>query len=315
MVNKDKKVITVDDLIKNLGNKLKLKVVSGSNGLNRRITAAEVNRPGVALTGWYKFFAQHRLQVLGKVELNYLKHLSSKRHISIMRRLMKMRIPAFIIARNYLPPPETVKLSNEYGVPIIRAPGITMTIVNKISTWLEDQFAPTIKVHGSLLEVNGEGILIIGKPGVGKSETTLALVERGHIFVADDVIKLKLTEGPSVTGYTSKELGHHMEIRGIGIINIQSLYGAKSVRMWKHIDFVVTLENWKQGQNYERLGLEHAIVEYLGVNLPNVTIPLKPGRDAALLIETAAQNEKLKSLGFNTAKAFNDRLLEMMQNN
>ena len=231
-----------------------------------------------------------------------------------MRRLMKMRIPAFIIARNYKPLPETIKLSNEYGVPIIRAPGITMNIVNKISVWLEDQFAPIIKVHGSLLEVNGEGILIIGKPGVGKSETTLALVERGHIFVADDVIKLKLTEGPSVTGYTSKELGHHMEIRGIGIINIQSLYGAKSVRMWKHIDFVVSLENWVEGKKYERLGLEHATIEYLGVKLPNVTIPLKPGRDAALLIETAAQNEKLKALGFNTAKAFNDRLLEIMQN-
>ena len=311
---KNEKVITVNDLINDLGVTLGLKVVSGEKGLNRPITAAEVNRPGVALTGWYKYFAQHRLQVLGMVEINYLKHISSSEHTGVMRRLMQMRIPAFIIARNYVPLPETIKLSNEYGVPIIRAPGITMNIVNKVSVWLEDQFAPIINVHGSLLEVNGEGILIVGKPGVGKSETTLALVERGHIFVADDVIKLKLTEGPSVTGYTSKELGHHMEIRGIGIINIQSLYGAKSVRMWKHIDFVVTLENWIEGKKYERLGLEHATIEYLGVPLPNVIIPLKPGRDAALLIETAAQNEKLKTLGFNTAKAFNDRLLEIMQN-
>ena len=313
-MEKNEKVITVNDLINDLGKTLGLKVVSGERGLNRPITAAEVNRPGVALTGWYKYFAQHRLQVLGMVEINYLKHISSNEHLAVMRKLMKMRIPAFIVARNYVPLPETIKLSNEYGVPIIRAPGITMNIVNKISTWLEDQFAPIINVHGSLLEVNGEGILIIGKPGVGKSETTLALVERGHIFVADDVIKLKLTEGPSITGYTSKELGHHMEIRGIGIINVQSLYGAKSVRMWKHIDFVVSLENWVDGKKYERLGLEHATIEYLGVKLPNVTIPLKPGRDAALLIETAAQNEKLKALGFNTAKAFNDRLLEIMQN-
>ncbi len=314
MITADRKVITVNDLINDLGDELKLNVVSGANGLNRHITAAEVNRPGVALAGWYKYFAQYRLQVLGMVEINYLKHLSSKRHLAVMRHLMKMRIPAFIVARNYLPLPETVKLSNEYGVPIIRAQGITMNIVNTISKWLEDQFAPTIKVHGSLLEVNGEGVLITGKAGIGKSETALALVERGHIFVADDVITLKFTDGPSVTGYTSKELGHHMEIRGVGIINIQSLYGAKSVRMWKHIDFVVTLEKWEEGRGYERLGLEHETVEYLGVNLPNVTIPLKPGRDAALLIETAAQNEKLKSLGFNTAKAFNDRLLEIMQN-
>ncbi len=188
-----------------------------------------------------------------------------------------------------------------------------MNVVNKISSWLADQFAPRIKIHGSLLEVNGEGVLITGKAGIGKSETALALVERGHIFVADDVITLKLTEGPSITGYTSKELGHHMEIRGVGFLNIQSLYGAKSVRMWKHIDFVVTLEDWKEGRSYERLGIEHETVEYLSVDLPNVTIPLKPGRDAALLIETAAQNEKLKSLGFNTAKAFNDRLMEIMQ--
>ena len=312
---KNKKIVTVNDLFNDLGSSLGLKVVAGIKGMNRPITAAEVNRPGIALTGWYKYFAQHRLQVLGMVEMNYLKHISSDEHADVMRKLMQMRIPAFIVARNYRPLPETIKLSNEYGIPIIRAPGITMDIVNKISVWLEEQFAPIIKVHGSLLEVNGEGILITGKPGVGKSETTLALVERGHIFVADDVIKLKLTEGPSVTGYTTKELGHHMEIRGIGIINIQSLYGAKSVRMWKHIDFVVTLENWVEGKKYERLGLEHATKEYLGVPLPNVTIPLKPGRDAALLIETAAQNEKLKARGFNTAKAFNDRLMEIMKNN
>ncbi len=307
--------ITVQDLIDGLGEEMHLKVISGHRGLNRPITAAEINRPGVALTGFYEYFAKHRIQVLGKVEINYLKHISSKEHTERMGRLMQMRIPAFIVARNYVALPETVKLSNIYNVPIIRAPGITMKVVNKLSAWLEEQFAPTTRIHGTLLEVHGVGVLIMGKAGVGKSECALSLVERGHILVADDVITLKVTEGMYVTGYTSPTLGHHMEIRGIGIINVQSLYGVKSVRMWKHIDFVVTLERWRDRRNYERLGIEQPHIDILGVKLPNVVIPVKPGRDVSLLIETAAQNERLRSLGFNVAQEFNERLLAAMQQN
>jgi len=310
---KGKKIsVTVQELIDGLGAEMKFKVISGFNGLNRHITAAEVNRPGLALAGYYEHFAKHRLQVLGLVEINYLRNISSAEHYHRLDRLMQMKIPAFIIARNFIPLPETVALSNKYNVPIIRAPGITMKVVNKTSSWLEDQFSPSTKIHGVLMEVYGMGVLIMGKASVGKSECALSLVERGHILVGDDVVTLKLTEGMFLTGYANPIIGHHMEIRGIGIINIQSLYGVKSVRMWKHIDFVVTLEEWQEDSNYERLGIDDNSIELLGMKIPNVTIPVKSGRDTALLIETAAQNEKLKKLGFNVAREFNEHLIASM---
>lgn len=300
-------------MLDELGESMHMSVAAGEKGLDRVITAAEVNRPGLALTGYYDYFAKHRLQVLGKVEINYLRSISSDEHTDRVRELMQMRIPAFIIARNYVPLHETVDLANEYNVPIIRTPYMTMRVVNKLSAWLEEQFAPTTQVHGVLMEVHGVGVLIMGKASVGKSECALSLVERGHILVADDVITLKVSEGILLTGYANPVLGHHMEIRGIGIVNVQSLYGVKSVRMWKHIDFVVTLEPWQENRNYERLGLDQEYSEILGIKLPNVVIPVKPGRDVALLIETAAQNTKLQSLGFNAAQQFNKQLLSSMQ--
>jgi len=300
-------------MLDELGTSMHMTVVAGEKGLDRIITAAEVNRPGLALTGYYDYFAKHRLQVLGKVEINYLRSIESAEHTERVRALMKMRIPAFIITRNYIPLAETVNLANEYNVPIIRTPYMTMRVVNKLSAWLEEQFAPTTQVHGVLMEVHGVGVLIMGKASVGKSECALSLVERGHILVADDVITLKVTEGILLTGYANPQLGHHMEIRGIGIVNVQSLYGVKSVRLWKHIDFVVTLEPWQENRNYDRLGIDQEFTEILGLKLPNVVIPVKPGRDVALLIETAAQNAKLKSHGFNVAQQFNAQLLSSMQ--
>lgn len=315
MMARHSQIITVQDLLDGMSEEIGLRVHSGMKGLSRRISAAEVNRPGLSLTGWYKYFAPHRIQVLGKVELYYLKSLTSQRHTETMRELMKMRIPTFIVARNYRPLPEMVRLSEEYHVPILRSSMITMRVVNKISAWLEEQFAPVTQVHGTLMEVHGVGVLIMGKAGVGKSECALGLVERGHIVVCDDVITVRVTEGCHLTGFANEQLGHHMEIRGIGIINIQSLYGVKSIRMWKHIDFVVTLEEWQEGAHYDRLGMEQEMKKILGVKLPNVRIPVKPGRDVALLIETAAQSFKLKAHGFDVARLFNENLIDKMQSN
>ena len=304
--------MTVRNLVDAVGAQMGLRTVAGEEGMGREITAAEVNRPGLALAGWYDYFAKHRIQVLGKVEVYYLRRLSSVERRSRIRTLMQMRIPAFIVTRNYLPPAELIELGAAFKVPVIRSPGITMRVINKLSSWLEEQFAPTTQVHGTLVEVHGVGVLIMGKAGVGKSECALSLVERGHILVADDVITLRVTEGNLVTGFANARIGHHMEIRGVGIINIQSLYGVKCVRMYKHIDFVVTLEIWQEGKSYERLGLDSSYMEILGVQLPNLVIPVRPGRDVALLIEAAAQNEKLKALGFNVARNFNEQLLAGM---
>ena len=304
--------VTVRNLLEDLGRDMSLHVVAGHDGLDRPITAAEVNRPGLALSGWTEYFAKHRLQVLGKVEVYYLKNLSAEDRRERISTLMHMRIPAFLVARNYRPSKELIELGDEFSIPIMRAPGITMRVINKISAWLEEEFAPSTKVHGVLMEVHGVGVLIMGKAGVGKSECALSLVERGHILVADDVTELRTTDGLTLMGYANPRIGHHMEIRGVGIINVQSLYGVKSVRMQKHIDFIVTLEEWEEGRAYERLGMEQAYVEILGLRMPNVVIPVKPGRDVALLIETAAQNEKLRGLGFNVARAFNEQLLASM---
>ena len=305
--------ITVRDLLDNLGKELDLRVVAGEKGLGRPIAVAEVNRPGLSLTGWQKYFAKRRLQVLGKVEAYYLRQLSARLRRHRINRLLEMPIPAFIVTRNYLPPPELIEGGNACNVPILRTPAVTMRVINKLSLWLEDQFAPSTIVHGVLMEVHGVGVLIMGKASVGKSECALGLIERGHILVADDVVKLKVAEGQYLTGYTNQQLGHHMEIRGIGIINVQSLFGVRSVRLWKHVDFVVTLEAWQEGTDYDRLGIDRSTVEILGVSLPNVIIPVKPGRDLALLIETAAQNEKLRTLGVNVAEQFNKHLIATMR--
>lgn len=305
--------VSVRQLLDALGHEMELRVVAGHNGLDRTITAAEVNRPGLALAGWYANFAKHRIQVLGMVEIFYLRRLRSAERLERLRTLMKMRIPSFIITRNYVPPSELIELGDAFDLPIIRSPGITMRVVNKLSSWLEDQFAPSLQVHGTLMEVHGVGVLIMGKASVGKSECALNLVERGHILVADDVIRLRLTGGSQVTGYANPRIGHHMEIRGIGLINVLSLYGVKSVRMYKNVDFVATLEPWEEGASYDRLGIDPQFMELLGVRLPNVVIPVKPGRDMSLLIETAAQNAKLKALGFNVARHFNEQLLAHMQ--
>ena len=305
--------VSVKQMMDALAADLQMRVVAGSEGLTREITAAEVNRTGLALAGWYTYFAKHRIQVLGKVEVYYLQRLSSAERSIRLRTLMKMRIPAFIVTRNYRAPAELIELGNNFNIPIIRSPGVTMRVINKISLWLEDQFAPSSIVHGTFLEVYGVGVLIMGRSSVGKSECALSLIERGHILVADDIVTIRVTEGTLLTGYANPRLGHHMEIRGIGIINVQSLYGVKSVRMYKHIDFVVTLVPWEENEKYDRLGLDQEYIEFLGIKLPNVLMPVKSGRDIALLIETAAQNAKLKGLGFSVARNFNEHLLASMQ--
>ncbi|NLF40059.1 HPr(Ser) kinase/phosphatase [bacterium] len=310
---KSRPLITVRDLVAQFREELGIRVVAGERGLDRPIPVAEVNRPGLALTGSYHYFAKRRLQVLGKVEIHYVRHLPARARRRRIFHLLQLPIPAFTVTRNYVPPPELLEGGEKFGVPILRTHEITMRVVNKYSLWLQDQFAPSVLSHATLMEVHGVGILIMGRTGVGKSECALGLVERGHIFIADDVVKLKVTEGVHLTGYANPQLGHHMEIRGIGIINIQSLFGVKSVRMWKHIDFVVTLEAWQEGREYERLGIDRESIEILGVRLPNVIVPVKPGRDVALLIETAAQNEKLRMLGINVAAQFNKTLIAAMQ--
>ena len=191
-------------------------------------------------------------------------------------------------------------------------PDVTMPFMNRVSKWLDEVFSPRAIIHGELVEVFGVGVLIMGKSGVGKSECALSLVSRGHIFVADDIVKLRISAEDGLVGAVNERNGHHMELRGVGIVNVMSLYGIKGVRMEKSIDLVVTLFNWEERDQIDRSGLEVSTTEILGQKLPHMQIPVKPGRDVALLIEAAAQTYKLKALDFDVAKRFNDQLIESM---
>ncbi len=310
---KKQKYLTVEDFFKNMKNILKLKIVAGEKGLKRKITVAEVNRPGLALTGYFDYFARKRIQVLGKVEINYLKKLSTKEREEKIRALFKQKIPCIIIARYYNPPEEIIRFGNEFNVVIMRSQLITMRLINKATLFLDNAFAPITTVHATLVEVFGVGVLIIGKSGIGKSECALSLIKRGHRLVSDDIIKIRLEDGIQLYGSGPELTRHFMEIRGIGIINVQTLFGAGCVRKEKRIDLAITLEPWEQENDYDRLGIEEKTIEILGISIPHIVIPIKPGREISLIIEAACLNQRLKWMGINPAKELNNELLKTIK--
>ena len=307
------KGITVGEFYDRLRKKLKLSIIAGSEGLDRRVKVGELNRPGLALAGYFDFFASGRGQVLGKVEISFLRQMRKDHRERRIRELLEHGIPFCIVARNYVPPGELIREGNRLKIPIFRSSLITMVLVNKATIFFEDEFAPTTTKGGNLLEVFGVGVLIRGKSGVGKSECALALIQKGHRLVADDVVRIRLQDGKVLIGSGAELTRHHMEIRGLGIINVQTLYGAGCVRESIKIDQVVTLEEWDSSREYERLGLEERTASIMGINLPRIVIPVRPGRDIALLIETAALNHRLKKMGYHAARDLNRDLIKLMR--
>lgn len=307
------KVITVGEFYNSLKDKLKLHLVAGEGGLDRKITVAEINRPGLALAGYFKYFAFKRVQVIGKVEITYLETLSAEERRRRIKKLLEENIPCCIIARNYAPPKELVEESNKFSIPLFRSPLITMVLLNKATIFLADYFAPTTSITGDLIEIYGVGALLRGESGVGKSECGLSLIKRGHRLIADDIVKVKIRGGDTLVGFGSPLTRHHMEIRGLGIINVQTLFGAGCIREDKRIDIVISMEEWDPNKEYERLGLEEQTFNILGINIPYVVIPVRPGRDVALLVEVACINQRLKWLGYHSAKDLNERLIGIMK--
>lgn len=307
------KGITVKEFYESFKNKLKLELVAGEKGLSRKIKVAEINRPGLALAGYFKYFASKRVQVIGKVEMTYLGTISQERRKHQIRRLLSCDIPCCIVSRNYRPSRTLIEESNRMEIPLFRSPLITMILLNKATILLEDYFAPNTSMSGDLLEVFGVGVLLKGESGVGKSECALSLIKRGHRLIADDIVKIKLRGGDVPVGSGSPLTRHHMEIRGIGIINVQTLFGAGCIREDKRIDLVVSMEEWKPDKEYERLGLEECNFNILGVEVPYVIIPVRPGRDIALLVEVACLNQRLKWLGYHPARDLNKRLIGLMK--
>jgi len=302
---------TVQDLYEQHGLNLGLELVAGKRGVRRRIKVPEANRPGLGITGYLKNYASKRIIVFGKVDIQYLRDLDSKTRIERLEAILAQDTPAVIVTRRYRPPKELLLLCEKKEIPLYRTPMKTMNLLSRLTLLLTGEFAPTVTLHGTLVEVFGVGVLIQGDSSVGKSEAALGLIERGHRLISDDVVKVKKREGNYLEGYGAELTKHHMEIRGIGIINVAHLYGAVCVRNEKSIDLVVKLETWDDQSFYDRVGTEEKYCDILGIDLPLHILPVKPGRDVVLLLETIALNHRLKDMGYNSAKEFKRKLLEM----
>jgi len=292
---------------------LELRLVAGERGLGRLIREPAVNRPGLMLAGFRKYFAEHRVQVFGNAEMHYLRSLPPAARATRYREFFATRIPCAVFCRGGQPDEEFKRQAEARGVPVFRCPMVTMRFINRATLALDEHFAPRQRIHGSMVDIRGIGVLILGEPGVGKSECAIGLVERGYSLVADDTTLLRVHAGRELIG-TSPELGRNfMEVRGIGVVDVPAMFGVKGIRTEKRVDLAVTLKVWDAAAEVERVGEELETIKLLGVAVPHMTIPIRPGRDVARLVEVAALHMKLRVLGYNPAKALNDALIAQMQ--
>jgi len=292
---------------------LQLRLLGSAGGFERVIREPTINRPGLALSGFFAYFAVKRIQVLGSAELSYLKSLPREEVRSRSRELFSRNIPCVVISRAAKPPSALLEEAAAAGVAVFRTPMITMRFINTATILLESDFAPVLSEYGSMVDILGIGVMIRGASGIGKSECVLGLIERGYSLVSDDMTRLRALEGRDLIGTAPELTRHHMEVRGIGIINVAAIFGISSTRLEKRLDLVVTLKDWQELEEVDRIGLEQEFYEILGILVPHVTIPVRTGRDLARLIEVAALDQKLKSMGQNSALEFNERLLRKMQ--
>jgi HPr kinase/phosphorylase len=295
------------------GDILHLRIITGERTLQKTISTYDINRPGLTLAGDYDFFDYEKIQVFGRGEYHYLVKMIDNQELESMERFFSYPVSCCIFSHGNEPPQAFLDMAEKAEVPVLVSSLPTNTMNTRLTKILEDAFAPRTSTHGVLVEVFGVGILIVGKSGVGKSECALELVERGHRLVADDVVDIISISDTLLIGSGAKLIRHHMEIRGLGIINIKQLFGVGAIRDKKQIQLVVSLEDWNSKKEYDRLGLEESIYTILGVEVPQLTIPVKPGRNIPILIETAAMNFRLAKLGFNTAKEFNNELMHRIE--
>jgi HPr kinase/phosphorylase len=308
-----RETITVEKFFNSNSAELELRLLAGANGLKRVIREPTVNRPGLALAGFTRYFASKRIQALGNAESCFLKSLSPEEREARFKNLFSFKIPCFVFSRNLHPDPHFLEAAEKAGVPVFACPLITMNFINRATLALEALFAPRSSEIGSMVDILGVGVIIRGESGIGKSESVLALIERGYSLVSDDITRVTLVDGREVVGTSSELTRNHMEVRGIGIINVASMFGVRSIRHEKRVDLVVSLRLWNEVPDVDRLGMEAQHVKILGVDIPHITIPVRPGRDLARLIEVAAFQTKLRAAGVNPAKDLNDRLISKMR--
>lgn len=300
----DKRTVKLSKIV----DTLKLEIVHKSSDFEEvELESAEVNRPGLQLTGYLEKFPHERLQLIGSVEYTYLTSLDSRMQYERFRGILSYKLPAIIFTYDKEINKDIVDLCDYYDVTLLRSPLKSTRLISKISDELEYQLAPTSNVHGELLEVFGVGVLIMGKSSVGKSETALDLVNRGHRLIADDMVDI-IASNNRLTGSSPENIRHYMEIRGLGIINVRRLYGSGAVKMSTEIDLVIELEQWKEDFEYDRLGLDAHSIKILDVEVPHIVVPVRAGRNLALIVEVAAMNQREKNLGYNAAKVMTDNI-------
>ena len=307
-------VLDLIDLDLKEHNSLNLRCIGGRKGLGRAIDIPDLNRPMGAIMGFFEDFAYKRIQLFGRGEAAFLRRLENENRTETINEMFSYEMPCCIFTHNFTPHKEFFDIAENAHCPILQTDLGSADFTGRLLRILSRVFSPRQVVHGVLVEVYGLGIMIQGDSGVGKSETALELIHRGHRLVADDVVELNCIYGNILMGAgANKIIGHHMEIRGPGIINITHLFGVRAIRDRKEIQLVVELEEWDSSKNYDRLGAEDYTIELLGVNIPKLSIPVKPGRNIPIIIETAAMNERLKSMGYHSAREFNKNILKWIE--
>jgi HPr kinase/phosphorylase len=306
--------ISVHQLLSERDQDFHLGILAGEEGLARKIVTCDVNRPGLALAGYTGYFVHHRVQIVGGAEITYLSALPAPERSAAIDRVFSFDLPCVIVTRGQSPPAEMVDAANTREIPLLQTSMSTTPFVHQLTAYLDFVLAPQIVVHGTLVDVFGVGLLYTGDAGIGKSECALALVERGHRLVADDVVTIKRRGRGILIGYANDILRQHIEIRGVGIVDLAALYGIRAVRMRKRVEVEVQLKRWTDTEEYERLGLEEQTTSILDVGIPAVTMPLVPGKNIAIISEVVAMNYLLKLAGYHPAQEFNQRLRQIMEN-
>lgn len=300
--------ISIEEMIQVLD----MEVLYEGKSLSIDIETSDINRPGLQFAGFFDYFAIERIQVIGKVEMTYLESMEPVNRKVQLDRFFSSGIPCVLISRNMEVPQYLLEAAVKYQCPVIRSRKATTSVIHRMINYLDSALAPRITRHGVLVDVYGEGVLLMGESGIGKSETALELIKRGHRLVADDAVEIKKVAENRLIGESPEVIRHFMEIRGIGIIDIKAMYGVGAVINTKAIDMVVYLEFWDSNKEYDRLGFTEDHTEILGAKLPKVILPVRPGRNLAIIIEVAVRNWRLKRMGYNAARELDDRLAAMM---
>src|SRR4029077_17239484 len=307
--------VPVAELLEEELDYLHLSVLAGERHLDNLITHPRVQKPGLAFAGYYEYVKPGRVQIIGESETEYLKTLTEEERHERLARITSLPVPVFVITKGIEPLPGFLALCQSRELPVLSSPALSSTVIKGVSYFLEDHLVPSTSLHGVLLEIYGLGVLLIGESGEGKSESALDLITRSHHLVADDKVQIKRYPNGELVGYNEGPLRHHMELRGIGIINVQDLFGLASVRERTTIDLVIELEHWQDGQAYDRLGLDESVFHILETPCPYIRMPVAIGRNISILVEIAARNHVLKLQGHHSAREFARKLEAQLERN